>query len=171
MIDNIKKVKNGDQELYREVISELQKPLYAYIYKIIKNHYDAEDVLQDVFITAFYKLPSLKDDSKFKSWIYQIAYTKSLEHLRKQKRIVVSEIVEKVDLINAEDKMTDLINSLKPEERSLLLLKVEHGFSFNEIAVILKIKPAATRKRYERIRSKLKKLYLEERSYDDRSFG
>jgi len=60
--------------------------VYNTILGIVQNETEAEDLAQDVFIKVFEKINTFKGDSKFSTWLYRIATTTALDHLRSKKR-------------------------------------------------------------------------------------
>ena len=60
--------------------------VYNTVLGIVQNEGDAEDLTQDVFVQVYQSVGSFKGDSKFSTWLYRIAVTKSLDHERKKKR-------------------------------------------------------------------------------------
>lgn len=165
--NHIIQVKNGDEASYRYVIQALQQPLFNYIFKMIRDYQEAEDIVQDSFLAAYYNIQKLKDPSSFNSWLYKIAYNKCLQVIKKKKRIVYTNKISEVEAPKRDLDINELFSDLKAAEHSLLLLRVQ-GFTFDEISHILKITPSASRKRFERIKTKLKTQYENERRYDGR---
>jgi len=165
--DYIIQVKNGDEASYRYVIQALQQPLFNYTLKIIRDYQEAEDVVQDSFLAAYYNIQKLNDPSNFNSWLYKIAYHKCLQVIKKKKRIIYTDRIPEIKAPKCEMDINELFTDLKPAEHSLLLLRVQ-GFTFDEISHILRITPSASRKRYERLKSKLKMQYENERRHDVR---
>jgi len=83
--NTITNILEGNEEEFNIIIHTYQQQIFSYIYRIVKNRQDAEDLTQDTFIKAYKKLNSLQDKSVFKSWLYQIAYRTTVNHLNKQK--------------------------------------------------------------------------------------
>ena len=68
------------------LLDKYQKPLYWHIRGIVKNHEDADDVLQNVFIKVYKGIKNFKEDSKLYTWLYRIATNESLTFLKKRAR-------------------------------------------------------------------------------------
>jgi len=99
---------NGDQRAYGFLISRYQDYMYTVCYNILKTKQEAEEATQDTFIKAYKKLNSYKDDSKFSSWLYKIAYRTSLDFLRKRKQTTDLADVE----YELSDRSSDLNNAI-----------------------------------------------------------
>ncbi len=78
-------------EAFKKLLSEYQKPLYNHIRNIVLNHDDTDDVLQNTFVKVFQYLKTFNGDSKLLSWIYRIATNEALTFLKnKAKRNGIS---------------------------------------------------------------------------------
>lgn len=82
----IRLLKDGDQSAFKELVQTWQDMVYNTVLGILQSEEDAEDVSQEVFVQVFQSISSFKAESKLSTWIYRIATTKSLDHLRKKKR-------------------------------------------------------------------------------------
>lgn len=79
-------LKKGDEVAFKEIVSTWQDMVYNTVIGILQNEEDAEDVAQEVFVQVFESISSFKGESKLSTWLYRIAVTKSLDHLRRKKR-------------------------------------------------------------------------------------
>ena len=75
---------NVDDASFALLLDRYQKPLYWHIRGIVKNHEDADDILQNVFIKVFKSIQNFKGDSKLYTWLYRIATNESLTFLKKR---------------------------------------------------------------------------------------
>jgi RNA polymerase sigma-70 factor (ECF subfamily) len=73
-------------EAFKKLVYEYQKPLYYHIRNIVLNHDDADDVLQNTFIKVFSNIQNFKGESKLYSWIYRIATNESLTFIEQRAR-------------------------------------------------------------------------------------
>ncbi|WP_374541739.1 RNA polymerase sigma factor [Flavobacterium sp.] len=73
-------------EAFKKLVYEYQKPLYYHIRNIVLNHDDADDVLQNTFIKVFSNIQNFKGESKLFSWIYRIATNESLTFIEQRAR-------------------------------------------------------------------------------------
>ncbi len=74
------------------LVRQYQRRLYAFIRRMVTDHDEAKDVLQNVFLKAWTGLDGFRADAQLFSWLYRIAHNESLNHLRKMKRgLFVSE--------------------------------------------------------------------------------
>ena len=124
----------------------------------------ADDIAQETYIKAFLSLSSLKDKSKFKSWLYRIAYTTFINSRRSTSNLI--------DLTEAEGIAADVssdssfnyqelykaLSILSVEARSAILLFYIEGYSTNEISSILGKSESNIRQLLSRGRKQLKSL-------------
>jgi len=91
-------------EAFRKLLSEYQRPLYNHIRNIVINHDDTDDVLQNTFIKVFNNLNGFKGESKLFSWIYRIATNEAITfiHQRARKAGVSSEELQSKAVNNLE---------------------------------------------------------------------
>ncbi|MFC4739252.1 RNA polymerase sigma factor [Flavobacterium ponti] len=69
---------------FKMLLEQYQKPLYFHIRNIVLNHDDADDVLQNTFIKVFSNIKNFKGDSKLYSWMYRIATNEALTFLQQK---------------------------------------------------------------------------------------
>ena len=84
--DLIEQLKQGDETAFKTIVEQWKDMVYNTILGIVQNETEAEDLAQDVFIKVFEKINTFKGDSKFSTWLYRIATTTALDHLRSKKR-------------------------------------------------------------------------------------
>ena len=82
----IAQLKQGDETAFKTIVEQWKDMVYNTILGIVQNETEAEDLAQDVFIKVFEKISTFKGDSKFSTWLYRIATTTALDHLRSKKR-------------------------------------------------------------------------------------
>lgn len=166
----IESVKKGNSSQYDEIVSIFQKRLYHYIYCIVNNTQDAEDILQDTFVMAYRKIHKYKNNTCFSAWLYRIARNLSYDSMKKSKRLLLfdkSEIenmlencVQQVDVHDEREQIIqEVLEQLNFKEKNILILRIYEEKSYDEIAYIMNIGESACRKQYERARKKFIKLY------------
>ncbi len=85
----IQRILDGDSEAYRFLISKYKDMAYSIAMSIIKNEYDAEEVLQIAFVNAFNNLNSFRLNSKFSTWLNKIVINESFKKLKKRKAEII----------------------------------------------------------------------------------
>lgn len=164
----IRAVKAGDTASYRRVVETYQNPIYRYILKMTNHKELSEDLTQEVFMTAYEKINQYSPKYSFQAWLYKIAKNKTLNALKKQKRVIPMFNEQMESQLLASDTyeegyedpaIEEALKQLKPEEKSLLVLKAVDELSYLELATIFGQSEATVRKRYQRTRQKFREIY------------
>jgi len=82
----IESVKKGNQADYSIIVDRYKNKAFSLLRRMLKNDFDAEEVLQDCFLKAYNSLNSFKGESKFSTWFYRIVYNTALTKLSSKKR-------------------------------------------------------------------------------------
>lgn len=93
-------------EAFRKLVREYQRPLYAHIRNMVLNHDDADDVLQNTLVKVFQNLKNFKGESKLYSWIYRIATNEAITFINSR---------AKKSGISSEELKTKMINNLEAD--------------------------------------------------------
>jgi RNA polymerase sigma-70 factor (ECF subfamily) len=80
----IQRAKSGDKEAYQELISFHTQHLYRYIYRMVGNHEDAEDLLQETLAAGYAELHQFRGKSQLSTWLYRIAINLSCKAFKKR---------------------------------------------------------------------------------------
>lgn len=143
--------------------------MYNIGYRIVNNSEEAEDVLQDAFISAFNNLDRYRGDSTFGAWLKRIVINKAINYLNKKKpermpddeRWDVRE-EEAVDELEGfpftVEKVRAAIEALPDGYRSVISLYLVEGYDHGEIAEILGITESTSKSQFNRAKKKLKEL-------------
>ena len=124
----IELLKCDNPEVYQEIINRYQKKLFSYIYRLVRNREETEDLLQNVFLKVYRHCDDFDTKRKFSSWIYRIAHNEAVNFLkRRSKKIFISweDITLSKDKMDAErggEAPTDpwLAKEIKTEVRSAI---------------------------------------------------
>ena len=93
-------------EAFRKLVREYQRPLYAHIRNMVLNHDDTDDVLQNTLVKVFQNLKNFKGESKLYSWIYRIATNEAITFINSR---------AKKSGISSEELKTKMINNLEAD--------------------------------------------------------
>ncbi|NQY05037.1 MAG: RNA polymerase sigma factor [Flavobacteriaceae bacterium] len=92
---------------FRDLVKEYKERLYWHIRKIVIDHADTDDVLQNTFIKIFRNIENFKGDSKLYSWMYRIATNEAITFINKR---------AKTQQISSEEIKTTMVNNLKADD-------------------------------------------------------
>lgn len=147
----------GEDEL-EEVINLYGEKLLRYATAILCDYHEAENVVQDVFLSAYQNRITF-DGNNLSAWLYKITYNRSLNQLKKRRILCFGEIraqaVSTVDDTGLSDETLCALRRLKPKERALLYGRIMEELSYEELSQLSGCSPATLRKRYERAKNKL----------------
>ena len=147
--DLILRSRRGDVEAFNVLVSRWEKRVYNYLLRQLKGREDALDLTQETFFKAYQSLARLQEPDRFPQWLFRIAHNEAISLFRRNKRLVDDEVPEAseggsvtvagsavypAELSLAVERALDL---LTPEQRETVVLKVYHGFKFDEIAEIV----------------------------------
>jgi len=82
--DLIARAAGGDTSAFQTLVEQHRAMVYRVAFQFAGNHYDAEDITQDVFIKVYRSLPGFRQDAQFTSWMYRIAMNACIDHRRRQ---------------------------------------------------------------------------------------
>lgn len=168
-------VQAGDTERFGVLVERYEAKLLRYGRKFLPRDEDIEDIVQDVFVSAFRNIKSFDTDRLFSPWIFRIAHNAFVNGLRKHSRnpltmldfdTFVSHHVDEsppMDLVREQKEMRVLIEkgleTLNPKAREILVLFYLEEFSYQEIADILQVPIGTVGVRLKRAREALKATY------------
>ena len=137
-------------QAFKKLLQEYQKPLYNHIRTIVLNHDDTDDVLQNTFVKVFQYLNKFKGESRLFSWMYRIATNEALTFLNQKAKIngVTSETLQNktIDNLKADVyfngneiqiKLQKAIASLPEKQQLVFKMKYFEELKYEEISEIL----------------------------------
>jgi RNA polymerase sigma factor (sigma-70 family) len=148
----IKKLLNPktQNEAFKELLLDYQRPLYNHIRNIVLNHDDADDVLQNTFVKVFQYLKNFKGESKLFSWMYRIATNEALTFLNQKAKIngISSEELQNKTIDNLQAdvffdgneiqlKLQKAIAILPEKQQLVFKMKYFEELKYEEISEIL----------------------------------
>ena len=161
---------DGNRMAQLEIYNRYQKAMYNTAFRIVKNTAEAEDVMQESFITAFSKLDSFKGTASFGSWLKRIVINNSIVQYRKSQRFVdvpeenFKDEVDQTPEIDGDEytevrsqQLLDCMNLLNKSYRDVLTLHFIEGFDYQEICEIMEISYANCRTLMSRAKDSLRR--------------
>lgn len=158
----------GEQSAQLEIYKRYYRAMYNTALRILKNSFDAEDMMQESFLIAFTKLSTFKGEVTFGAWLKRIVINKCLTQLRKNKRFeeVKLEVTrnqdsedEDVDYSSIKNEFVlESLNKLKDNYRIALTLHLIEGYDYEEISEIMNISYQNSRTTISRAKNKMREL-------------
>jgi RNA polymerase sigma-70 factor (ECF subfamily) len=166
----IHRCRAGDQEAHFRLYKLYSKAMYNVGYRITGNEEDAEDVLQEAFVSAFKNLNNYRGDSSFGSWVKKIVINKAINLLKKRKWELMPEN-EEFDVPAEEpeqeyrpelqvETVRNAIMQLPDGYRSVLSMYLLEGYDHQEIAEIMGITESTSKSQLNRAKAKLRELLI-----------
>jgi len=174
----------GRSAAYGELVRRYQDRLFNAVYRLLDQPEDAQDVVQEAFISAYQSLASFKGDAQFFTWLYRIAMNAAISHRRKHKLAVSLETGSKNELLidpldesaysqpgdlleqrEEESRLKSALNRLSVEHRAVLILKDIDGQKYEDIAEIMGVPVGTVRSRLHRARTELRDLLLQDEEH------
>jgi RNA polymerase sigma-70 factor, ECF subfamily len=139
----------GCEASFGELVKLLEPRLHNFLFQILGNTHDAEDVTQETFIRAYKGLPNFQATrASVTTWLYAIARNTAISYLRRRKPdhpmddIEISTDVNPSQLLETKDEnrvLWTLARSLRPREFEVLWLRYGEGFAVAEIARVMSL--------------------------------
>jgi RNA polymerase sigma-70 factor (ECF subfamily) len=154
----IRRIQNGEQELFYELVKPHERRVYTAAFAILRNPADAEEVAQEAMLKAFTHLKQFRAEARFSTWLIQIAVNEARMRLRKDRefadwRELPSEALERSEI---RQLLLEALASLKSKYREVFILRDIHHLSIEEVAATLEISRASVKTRLLRARLMLR---------------
>lgn len=162
----IDRCREGDQKAQFQLYKLYYKSMYSVSRRIVNDEMEAEDVMQEAFLSAFRKMDSYIGEVSFGAWLKRIVVNRSLDHLKK-KKVQFEEINERTQEVEDYQMLTHevdvkmlqaAIQRLPDGYRVVLSLFLIEGYDHEEISQILGISNSSSRTQLLRAKNKLRDL-------------
>ncbi len=187
-LELIVEFQKGDQQSFEELISRYSNKVFSLASRLTRNPEDAEEVLQDVFVTVHRKIAGFEGKSSFSSWLYRVTVNAAFMKLRKRKQeqtVPLEELVQQAQVVPAlkspESSFVDsqtirnemlealeaAIRKLPDDYRPVFILRDVDGLTSREVSKILDLTVPAVKSRLHRsrlmLRRRLNRFFTEHR--------
>jgi RNA polymerase sigma-70 factor (ECF subfamily) len=154
---------------YEMLISDYQKQLYFFIRRMLLNHEDTNDVLQDTFVRVFKGVDKFRGESALGTWMHSIAYREALGHIQRSKRMLKGDwdgnILENVKQLEEDThysgdemqmRLQAMVAALPEKQRAVFVMKYYEEKKYTEIAEITGTSVGALKASYHHAVEKIK---------------
>jgi RNA polymerase sigma-70 factor (ECF subfamily) len=161
------------ERAYTAIVKKYQERLYWHIRRMVVNHEDANDVLQNVFIRVWNGLENFREDSKLYTWLYRIATNECLSFLEQQKKkasVSLSDVEEGLanqvradkdfDPKKIEWKLQIAIQRLPEKQRIVFSLRYYDEMPYEEMSRVLDTSEGALKASYHHAVKKIEDYLL-----------
>lgn len=163
---------SGNESAFNRLAKRYQEKIYWHARRMIGNHLDADEIVQQVFLVMYKKLKTFNFDSSLYTWIYKITSTRSLNLIKRNKlrsfisidnsienRVTTKEnIIDDLEAKERLEKVENLLQKIPPKQREVFILRKFDELSYEEISGITGKSVGALKANYFHAFNKLKEL-------------
>jgi RNA polymerase sigma-70 factor (ECF subfamily) len=157
----VQRIQAGEPSAFRELVEQNKENVYYLALDLTGNHYDAEDVSQEVFIKAYRGIGKFRSGAKINTWLYRITMNTFIDKTRKKQLKVVKlpatdeeEETNPLDLVadpvtgnperelegsRIDDHLQEALQSLSEQERAVFVMRHYEDMALKEISFALEI--------------------------------
>ncbi len=169
----VQRARQGRTDAFRTIVEAYKDRLFAFVWKILRDHHEAEDLCQAAFVKAYESLDSYSDKYAFSTWLFTIAYRLCLNQLRRKRHWtgevdfagfgsgsedVAHEVANTEQARKLKDEIWSAVEQLSPQQRNAVVLFYREGLSCQEISQILSIPAVTVKSHLHRARERLRGL-------------
>jgi RNA polymerase sigma-70 factor (ECF subfamily) len=168
----------GGESGFEELVRRYQRPIAAYVYRMVGNYDAALDLTQEVFIKVYGSLSRYRAEFKFSTWIYKIAHNAAIDHLRRgaARETAIASDEDRPALAVESRRLTPeqesernercseievVVQMLTPAYRELIVLRHSNDLSYEEIAEVTGLPLGTVKNRLFRAREAMRDLLRE----------
>ena len=170
----------GVEGSFEELVRRYQRPISAYVYRMVGNYESALDLTQEIFIKVYSSLDRYRAEFKFSTWIYKIAHNAAVDHLRRtatrEQSLVVGADGDQFDLPIESNRLSPeqeseqrerrveietVVRALPANYRELIILRHSQDLSYEEIVEVTGLPLGTVKNRLFRAREAMRDHLLE----------
>jgi RNA polymerase sigma-70 factor (ECF subfamily) len=177
-LELIEEFRSGEQGSFEELLSRYSNKVFSLASRLTRNTEDAEEVLQDVFVTVHRKIASFEGKSSFSSWLYRVTVNAAFMKLRKRRQdlsVPLEDVVQQTYTVSALkspesafvdaqsirnqmlEALENAIRKLPDDYRPVFILRDVDGLTSREVSKILDLTVPAVKSRLHRSRLMLRR--------------
>jgi RNA polymerase sigma-70 factor (ECF subfamily) len=169
----VAQARSGDQDAARMLVDAHKDRLFAFVWRVLRDHHESEEVCQEAFLRAFSSLDSFSAEYRFSTWLFTIGYRLCLNQIRRRKSLTgevdftgiandepdtVEQIAESEEARRLKDEIWSAVDELSTPQRAAIMLFYREGMSCEAIAKTLGIPMATAKSHLHRARGRLRDL-------------
>jgi len=177
----IKRARKGDQVAAKRLVEAHQQRLFAFVWRIVRNWHEAEEICQEAFFRAFAHLHEFDETYRFSTWLFTIAYRLSLNRVRKAVPVaadldanrlpsdqqgVPESVAQTEEAARLKSLVWEAVDQLSEPQKAAVMLYYREGMSCQQISEVMGIPVATVKSHLHRARARLKHLLAPVRQVD-----
>ena len=170
---------NGVEGSFEEIVRRYQRPISAYVYRMVGDYEAALDLTQEIFIKVFGSLSRYRSEFKFSTWIYKIAHNSAVDHLRRntgrERSLINGSENDQYDLplescIPSPEQESErkerrlkiefVVRSLPDAYRELIVLRHSQDLTYEEIVEVTGLPLGTVKNRLFRARELMRQQFI-----------
>ena len=172
---------SGREDGFEELVRRYQRPIVAYVYRMVGDYDAALDLAQEVFIRVYNSLGRYRAEFKFSTWVYRIAHNAAIDHLRRvgasrteemqvegeggnvfEKPLASKALSPEQETERGERRaeIEEVVGQLPHAYRELIVLRHSHDLSYDEIAEVTGLPLGTVKNRIFRAREAMRELLV-----------
>lgn len=171
---------SGIDGSFEELVRRYQRPISAYVYRMVGNYESALDLTQEIFIKVYNSLSRYRAEFKFSTWIYKIAHNAAVDHLRRnstrEQSLVAGSEGDSFDLPIESARLTpeqeserrerrteieSVVRALPSNYRELIILRHSQDLSYEEIVDVTGLPLGTVKNRLFRAREMMRQQFVD----------
>lgn len=152
---------------FKDIVEKYQRQLYKVVKRMVNDHDDAQDVLQNSFVKAWQKLEGFRGESALSTWLHRIAMNEALNHLNsarvKRSQSIDNQMIQPISAqgFSSDEgdelvlKLEQAINLLPPRQKAVFCLRYYDELAYEEMAKILNLSEGALKATYHHAAKKI----------------
>lgn len=161
---------SADARLSGELVNRHRAAVVQACYRYVKDHDNAQDLTQEVFMRVFSRIQEFNEQSTFTTWLHTIVHNRCVDHLRRDKRKmhrdiskhIMETLAEEMDTDEAEKLTIEMLaawlDRLSGEDKWLLTMKYQQRWTLKQIQEVLNVSESVIKSRLHRAKVKLDKI-------------
>jgi RNA polymerase sigma-70 factor (ECF subfamily) len=171
----IRDIIKGDSHAFDELYKQYYNKVYSFSYRYLQSKQDAEEVIQDVFITVWNSRENLKEIKNLNAWLFTITFNqirKVFRNMAMEKRKLDTyaisslfddnSVISEVEFNDLMEKAGDIIERIPSRQKTVLLMSIKDGLSSTEISGKLNLSKRTVENHLSNARAFLKKVFREQ---------
>src|ERR671927_970355 len=178
--DLVTRAVSGREDGFEELVRRYQRPIAAYVYRMVGDYESALDLTQEVFIKVYNSLRRYRSEFKFSTWIYKIAHNSAVDHLRRtatrEQSLVMGPEGDQFDLPvestrpspeqeserkERRGEIESVVRALPANYRELIILRHSQDLSYEEIVEVTALPLGTVKNRLFRAREMMRQQFVE----------
>lgn len=164
----VRRIQSGDNDAFDELMRRYKRPIVNFVYRLLGNAEDADDIAQEVFVRVYQNLDTYRPETKFSTWLFALARNAAIDRLRWRARhptepiesapqvAALSATADEASAREIGEQIAAAVAKLPEDQRTALVLAEYQGLSYAEIAGVMHCSERSVESRLYRAKQTLR---------------